>query len=76
MLCTQNIIIDKVRHTVEEVRIGIYYQLFFCFTSFPNTFFGQKTLYRVQKFVTLLRATDRSYYYCFLFVFKFQKHAL
>ena len=42
MLCTQNIIIDKVRHTVAEVRIGIYYQLFFCVLLVPQTRFWDK----------------------------------
>lgn len=56
MLCTQNIIIDKVRHTVAEDRIGIFINCFLCVLLVPQTrFLDKKTLYRVQKLVTLLQ---------------------
>lgn len=55
MLCTQNIIIDKVRHTVAEDRIGIFINCFLCVYKFQKHVLWTKTLYRVQKFVTLLQ---------------------
>lgn len=36
MLCTQNIIIDKVRHTVAEDRIGIFINCFLCVYKFQK----------------------------------------
>ena len=53
----KTIIVDKIRHIVAEVRISIFINCFLCFIGSPNTFFGQKTLYRVQKLVTLLCAS-------------------
>lgn len=55
MLCTQNIIIDKVRHTVAEDRIGIFINCFLCVYKFQKHVLWTKTLYRVQKLVTLLQ---------------------
>ncbi len=42
MLCTQNIIIDKVRHTVAEDRIGIFINCFLCVLLVPQTRFLDK----------------------------------
>ncbi len=53
----KTIIVDKIRHIVAEVRISIFINCFLCFIGSPNTFFGQKTLYRVQKLVTFLCAS-------------------
>lgn len=55
MLCTQNIIIDKVRHTVAEDRIGIFINCFLCVYKFQKHVLWTKTLYRVQKLVALLQ---------------------
>ena len=53
----KTIIVDKIRPIVATAKSAFIINCFLCFTSSPNTFFGQKTLYRVQKLVTFLCAS-------------------